>query len=168
MIEVRELRPDDWQMWRRLRQEALSDAPAAFGSTLAEWTGPGDTEGRWRARLTDVPFNVIVWWRGIPAGMVGAYVDEEGTVELISMWVAPFARGRGVADAAVSAVLDWAGGRAVGLSVKVDNQAAIKLYRRHGFADAGRSPDDAGERRMLRSMSMNQIPDARDAACRAD
>lgn len=147
------LRSDDWPIWRRLRREALAEAPAAFGSTLAEWSGPGDTEARWRARLTDVPFNVVVRWHGIEAGMVSAYKEEAGTVELISMWVAPHARGRGVADAAVSAVLQWADGRVVGLSVKSDNQAAIRLYERHGFTDAGRSPDDASERRMLRSRS---------------
>lgn len=76
---------------------------------------------------------------------------------MVQRRAAPLARGRGVADAAVSAVLHWA----VGLSVKVDNQAAIRLYRRHGFTDAGRSPDDVGERRMLRSMNINQIPDTR-------
>ncbi|MFX0577594.1 GNAT family N-acetyltransferase [Nocardia nepalensis] len=155
VIEVQVLRPDDWRMWRRLRQEALADAPAAFGSTLAEWSGPGDTEVRWRTRLTDVPFNVIVWWRGIPAGMVGAYITDTDTVELVSMWVAPAARGRGVGDAAVSTVLYWANCREVGLSVKADNRAAIRLYRRHGFAEAGRLPDDAGERRMLRPTRMN-------------
>ncbi|WP_324194448.1 GNAT family N-acetyltransferase [Nocardia blacklockiae] len=155
------LRTDDWRIWRRLRREALAEAPAAFGSTLAEWSGPGDTEARWRARLTDVPFNVIVRRHGIPAGMVSAYRAENAAAELISMWVAPFARGLGVADAAVHAVLRWADGRAVGLSVKTGNQAAIRLYERHGFTDAGRSPDDADERRMLRPARMVQMSDAR-------
>ena len=160
MIEVQVLGLDDWRLWRRLRRQALTEAPAAFGSTIAEWSDRGDAEARWRARLTDVPFNVIIWWRGVPAGMVGAYVTEADTVELISLWVAPLARGQGVGDVAVSTVLDWAGGREVGLSVKVDNEAAIRLYRRHGFVDAGCSPDDAGERRMLRSTTTNQALNA--------
>jgi ribosomal protein S18 acetylase RimI-like enzyme len=46
-------------------------------------------------------------------------------------------------------------------SVKADNRAAIRLYRRHGFAGAGRSPDDTDERRMRRSIRMNQMPGAR-------
>ncbi|WP_218019233.1 GNAT family N-acetyltransferase [Nocardia niwae] len=153
------LAPDDWRLWRRLRREALADAPAAFGSALADWSGSRDTEARWRARLTDIPFNVIVRWRGTPAGMAGAYVADIGTVELVSMWVAPFARGRGISDAAIGSVLQWAVGRDVGLSVKADNQAAIRLYRRHGFADAGRSPDGAGEQRMVRP-GVGREPDA--------
>ncbi|MEV2221143.1 GNAT family N-acetyltransferase [Nocardia vinacea] len=155
MIDVQVLRPDDWPIWRQLRRQALRDAPEAFGSTLADWSGPGDDEARWRARLADVAFNVIIRWRGVAAGMVSADMADTGRIELMSMWVAPFARGRGVGDAAIRAVLHWANGREVGLSVKVDNQAAIRLYRRHGFADAACSPGDTASGRMLKPASMN-------------
>ncbi len=79
--------------------------------------------------------------------MISAYVRDDA-VELISLWVAPFARGRGVGDAAIQSVVSWANPLAVVLSVKADNKSAIRLYRRHGFVDAGRSPDDPTERRM--------------------
>lgn len=153
VIEVHVLVPDDWRLWRALRLAALADAPSAFGSTLADWSGPGDNEARWRARLTDVPFNAIVRWHGTPAGMVGAYRTAIGTIDLVSMWVAPDARGHGVGDAAVEAVLNWAGESEVGLSVKSDNEPAIRLYSRHGFLDAGPSIEDPTGRRMLRSIS---------------
>jgi ribosomal protein S18 acetylase RimI-like enzyme len=103
MIEVQVLRPDDWPLWRQLRLEALAESAAAFNSTLAHWTGAGDAEERWRARLSNVPLNIVLRSDGAPAGMVSAYVRADDTVELISMWVAPFARGRGVGDAAVRA-----------------------------------------------------------------
>ena len=151
VIDVWELQPDDWRVWRELRLHALAESPTAFGSTLAAWSGAGDVEARWRARLSDVPFNAVIRLDGVSAGMVGAHVRRDGAVELISMWVAPFARGRGVGDAAVQAVLGWAGERKVELSVKTDNQSAMLLYRRHGFADAGPSPDVPGERVMRRS-----------------
>ena len=108
MIETQILRADDWPLWRQLRLEALADSPAAFGSTLAQWSGSGDTEHRWRARLTDIPFNAVIRLDGTAAGMVGAYVNADSAVELVSMWVAPFARGRGIGDAAIHAVVDWA------------------------------------------------------------
>jgi hypothetical protein len=73
-----------------LRLAALAEAPEAFGSTLAEWTGAGDAEDRWRARLSSVPFNAIGTCNGEPAGMVGATaINDGGAVELIWMWVSP-------------------------------------------------------------------------------
>ncbi|MBO0881671.1 MAG: GNAT family N-acetyltransferase [Mycobacterium sp.] len=151
MIEVQLLGPDDWQLWRQLRLEALEESAAAFSSKLLEWTGSGDAEERWRARLSSVPLNIVLRSNGEPAGMVSAYLRADGTAELISMWVAPFARGRGVGNAAVRAVLDWAESREMMLSVKSDNRPAIALYERHGFVDAGQSPGDADERLMRRS-----------------
>ncbi|MGW5108617.1 GNAT family N-acetyltransferase [Nocardia sp. NPDC004123] len=150
MIDIQVLRPDDWPLWRELRLQALTESAAVFGSTLAEWSGPGDTEQRWRARLTDVPLNFIVRLDGTPVGMAGAYIRDDEAAELISLWVAESARGRGVGDAAVRAVADWAGRRDVVLSVKSGNDSAIALYVRHGFVDAGPSPDDDCERFMRR------------------
>jgi len=86
---------------------ALAEAPGAFGSKLADWQGQG--EARWRARLSTVPLNVVAYFAAIPAGMVSATAtDQDGTIELISMWVAPFARGKGASDALIAAVIDWA------------------------------------------------------------
>ncbi len=88
---VRSIGADDWRLWRELRLEALREAPYAFSSTLADWQGDGDTEQRWRARLTSVPFNVVAYFDDAAAGIVsGTAPDAENTVELISMWVAPF------------------------------------------------------------------------------
>lgn len=79
---------------------------------------------------------------GIDVGMVRAarHPDEPTAGELLSMWVAPGARGRGVGDALIDAVVAWA--RAEGLSrivldVGDHNVAAIGLYTRHGFTPTG-------------------------------
>ena len=93
-MELRRLTPDDWRLWRELRMEALREAPSAFGSTLADWQGAGDREERWRERLMTVSFNVAALKDGRPVGMVSG-VQGELDVELISLWVAPYARGRG-------------------------------------------------------------------------
>jgi ribosomal protein S18 acetylase RimI-like enzyme len=135
------LTPEHWRSFRKLRREALRDAPDAFSATLAQWSGEGDREERWRARLTEVPFNVIAELDGEAAGMVsGTHPDADRFVLLISMWVAPFARGRGVGDALVDAVLTWAkqrGAAGVTLAVRVANPRAITLYRRKRFVDEG-------------------------------
>lgn len=154
VIEVRILRSEDWKVWRELRRAALAEAPAAFGSTLAQWSGAGDTEQRWRARLDVVALNLALTLDSELAGMVSATASNvDGDIELISLWVAPAARGSGVGDEAISQVLMWARAEHpdshVVLSVKPDNQPACRLYQRHGFLDACPS-EDPDERLMRR------------------
>ncbi len=139
-ITLSPLSVDDWRLWRDLRIEALREAAYAFGSKLSDWQGPGDTEERWRARLTDVPLNIVARLDGKPVGMVSAISPDVKSAELISMWVAPFARGSGVGDALIQAVVSWAErqhARQVVLAVRADNERAIALYARHEFIDSG-------------------------------
>jgi ribosomal protein S18 acetylase RimI-like enzyme len=139
VIRIRQVVADDWRVWRGLRLNALSQAPQAFASKLADWQGDGDTEGRWRSRLQTVAFNVVADRDRTAVGMVSA-VTESDAVELISMWVSPDARGAGVGDALIEAVLQWSaavGRERITLRVFEDNAHAVTLYRRHGFVDAG-------------------------------
>ncbi|TCO49321.1 ribosomal protein S18 acetylase RimI-like enzyme [Kribbella antiqua] len=136
MIELRDIGADDWKLWRELRLAALEEAPYAFGSTLEDWADA--SEQRWRDRLnTPGAFQVIAHLDGTPAGMAGG-LPMDGAAELVGMWIAPTGRGRGVGDALIQAVENWARGndiRTLNLSVAVGNEPAHKLYLRNGFAD---------------------------------
>lgn len=78
-INLHKIGVDDWPLWRRLRLEALAEAPHAFSATLAYWQGEGDTEARWRGRLSDVPLNIVAEWQKTFAGMVsGTAPGPEG------------------------------------------------------------------------------------------
>ncbi len=90
----------------------------------------------------------------------GTSTEVVGTIELISMWVAPFARGRGVGAALIDAVIGWSReqqARKLVLSVVDENEHAIKLYRRHRFVDGGAidrtNSESAAERRMVHDLS---------------
>ena len=97
-IKVRRIGVDDWPLWRKLRLQALEEAPYAFSSRLADWQGRGDTDACWRGRVSDVPFNIVAEWHETAAGMASVTApNPDGSVELISMWVAPFARGAALA-----------------------------------------------------------------------
>ena len=163
MLELRTLESDDWPLWRELRLAALAEAPYAFGSTLAQWQGSGDREERWRARLS-IPgaHDLIAPLDGLPVGMASGVPGEGAeTVELISMWVNPTARGKGVGDYLIQAVERWAverGATTLRLSVMPDNRKATALYERHGFMGTGESgdllPDGiARERAMAKSLA---------------
>ncbi|SNY73522.1 GNAT family N-acetyltransferase [Paractinoplanes atraurantiacus] len=158
-MEILVLSGEDWAVWRGLRLAALQEAPYAFGSRLSDWQGAGDSEQRWRDRLT-IPgsHNVLAVLDGEPVGMAsGVRTDLPGLVELISMWVAPAARGSGVADRLIEEIASWAvqacGAEKLRLAVMPGNGKAIELYRRHGFADTGElgapTPDGRGQELVL-------------------
>ena len=142
MVVVRETVTADWQAWRDIRLQALRDAPDAFGSTYADQVLLG--EAHWRQRVTGGGL-FLAWIPEVsppeastvePAGMAGGYQEVPGVVELISMFVRPQARGRGVGAALIDAVIGWARARdasSVHLWVTETNSSARLLYERRGF-----------------------------------
>ena len=159
MIVLRELTVDDWAQWKDMRLAALAEAPYAFHTRIEDWVGA--TEDRWRSRLEVPGLFLVADLDGRKAGIVcGLPPDALGVADLLSLWVAPFARGRGVSDALVGAILDFArrrGAERVALHVVEGNDPAGGLYRRHGFVDLGPVPGTAVggrlEHRMERILS---------------
>jgi GNAT superfamily N-acetyltransferase len=132
------LPPDDWMTFRELRLVALAEAPLAFGSTVAEERQLDERD--WRARLAQRE-QLAVRLDDALAGTAGLQpcTEEAGAAELVSMWVAPHARGRGVGDALVRALLERAaehGYDVVRLWLSEGNRPAEQLYARHGFVPA--------------------------------
>ncbi|GAA4200860.1 GNAT family N-acetyltransferase [Actinocatenispora rupis] len=127
--------PDDWALWREVRLAALHEAPYAYGSTYADWVDA--PEQRWRDRLGGAFRNLLVLVDGQPGGIAsGIPAEDPGVVEIVSMYVLPAARGRGVGDRLLTELADWArarGATALRLAVTVGNEHATALYRRHGF-----------------------------------
>jgi ribosomal protein S18 acetylase RimI-like enzyme len=161
VTEIRLVGPDDWKLWRELRLDALADAPEAFGSTLADWREA--PESRWRERLAGPDDrNFVAFLDGIPAGMATATPADPDTVELISMYVAPSARGHGVADDLITAVVDRARelrARTVRLDVRHTNARATAVYRRHGFTPSPVPAEDPAERTMTRPVEDGRRPE---------
>jgi ribosomal protein S18 acetylase RimI-like enzyme len=137
-VEVRRLQPAEWADYREVRRRALRDAPWAFGSSLAE--ADRLSEADWRQRLADRAIFVATTG-GLSVGLVaGIATEAPNAAELISMWVDPDWRGRGIGDQLVSRVIDWAtehGLQTIQLWVAEGNQEAERLYRRHGFSRTG-------------------------------
>jgi GNAT superfamily N-acetyltransferase len=155
-VTIRRLLGRDWPAYRALRLRSLTDAPHAFGSSLAleeSWRPE-----IWMARLTaaetsgrDCPLiaeavqgqdEVSADASAAPLGLVYAKCNAEqaGVVNLFQMWVAPEARGRGVAQALLQASIAWArsiGAQRVQLGVVCGNHSAARLYQRAGFRDVG-------------------------------
>jgi len=165
---IRRIRADDGPTLRALRLRALADAPMAFGSTLAREQEFTDDVWRERAQRGASGDNITFIaehegrWLGIVTGLArDPDVPNDPRPELVGMFVAPDARGRGIGAALVDAVVGWARARrASGLTlwVTVTNRPAVELYERCGFRPTG-------ERRPLdHSPAVGLIRMARDFA----
>ena len=139
MLRIKQLTTDEGPRLRSIRLRALLDAPDAFGSTLEETAArPADS---WSKQLVDLPTFVAIN-DGVDVGVVRCARDEAriDSASLISMWVAPEVRRRGVGGVLVDAVIEWARSNGVTrlfLDVADNNAPAIKLYSRKGFAPNG-------------------------------
>lgn len=136
-MEIVRIGPADWELFRDVRLASLADAPSAFLSRHADWVdAPAE---RWQARLRDVPLTLVARDGTSVLGVVSGHPVEDQWVELISMWVAPRARGQGVARRLIDAVVGWADaeGRSTYLMVRTDNTRARTSYERAGFVDMG-------------------------------
>lgn len=137
-METIRLTGDDWRMLRDVRLAALADAPYAYGSSLEIEEAFGEAD--WRRRLHDGALWTIVRHEGETVGVVGAYVPDD-TPMLVAMWVRPGTRGLGVGGELITDVLRWAAENRwsrVVLRVADGNDAARKLFLRHGFEPTGR------------------------------
>jgi GNAT superfamily N-acetyltransferase len=140
-MEIQRLSIDEARRLRHIRLRALADTPDAFGSTYAEVAAHPLAE--WSKQLQEIATFVAVH-DGKDLGLVRCASDEHhhDTAWLISMWVTPEARGQGVGNALIDAVIECArssGASRLLLDVGDHNQQAMALYARKGFQPNGQT-----------------------------
>ena len=131
---LRGVTEEDWELWRDLRARVLSTDPDAFGSTLER--EQRFEEDDWRRRLRGGR-SFVAWVDGAPVAMGGWSDAEPEACSVVSMWVDPAHRGRGIGASVLDAVLrSVPAGADVRLWV-ADGNAARDLYTRAGFRATG-------------------------------
>jgi len=147
VVQIRRLRADEWPELRRLRLQALVEAPTAFGSTLAEEQSYSDEVWRDRAlgasagcdRATFVA-EINSVWIGSVTGLANQFTTANGIPLLVAMFVVASERKQGVGVNLVTTVVSWARGCGAGqlaLWIASENPAATALYERCEFHYTG-------------------------------
>ena len=117
-----------------MRLAVLEDAPSAFGSKHESEASRTDTEWAQRAVAGSLGNDRATFFAQLDEEIVdlaGGYREERSSliVGLVSMWVAPHVRGRGVGNRLVDAVAAWA---------RETNATSISLWMTQGNTPAER------------------------------
>lgn len=142
---VRRVRPEESDLLRDLSLRAVRTDPDSFVSTsTSEAASPAERWTTWAAASASGNDQAAFFaeLEGEVVGMVGAFRQPNSPREItvISMWVAPAVRRRGVGRSLIATVIRWASGAdadALNLWVVDGNSSAIDAYRAAGFETVG-------------------------------
>lgn len=141
-IDVRRIRPTEWRRLREVRLQALADSPLAFITTLDEARRFPDSLWRERAvkgaESAEQATMLAVAGRdtvGLAVGLDRSSVAP-GVVAVVSVYVSPDVRRRGVARDLMASVEAWAlgvGATTTSLWVVDGNDGARRFYESLGY-----------------------------------
>jgi GNAT superfamily N-acetyltransferase len=150
VFAVRRIRADEGPTLRAIRLAALAEAPGDATTTLAraqarpekhwEEAAAANASGALQATFLAEPADPSGAATAEPVGLVGAYANETGIVNLVGLWSAPGHRNVGVAPALLEAAAVWArsvGGDRLRIWVVERNEYAKDFYLAHGFEPTG-------------------------------
>lgn len=142
-VLISRLHPDEWPGYKALRLEALRTEPQAFSSTYT--TNAQHPDAFWRGRLAAVGSSswlLFAKTQGRLVGMIGAFVeDQPDLADIVSVYVTPEFRQRGISKLLMAAILDELRQTVViktaRLGVNGTQRAAVRLYESFGFQPIG-------------------------------
>ncbi len=143
-IVVRRLGPDDLDALRAIRLEALRLHPDCFAADLE--TEEAMLPQEWLSRLASgATYGGFIdgALSGIAVFVRPRFKKTMHIGELGAMYVRAAARGTGLGDAILKAVIEHAIAdvEQIKLTVNAENPRAIKFYERHGFRAIGKYPN---------------------------
>ena len=149
-MQIRLLDAKDRPAFRALRLTALGTDPDSFMMTPEE---ERVVPKLMIEKFLDAPASASFFFgafeddrlHGMVGSIAGSHAKRRHVAEILSLYVDPPHRGRGLGRKLLSSALDRIFAapqiRRVKLSVVADNQDAIVLYRKFGFVECGREPE---------------------------
>jgi putative acetyltransferase len=140
-LEIRRAEPSDAKAIKE-----IYECPNAYSNTLQL---PHPSLELWEKRISNIPDNVysyVALLDGVVVGNLGLEVctnPRRRHVASFGMGVKDSALGKGIGSSLLAAVIDlsdnWLNLKRLELTVFVDNERAIKLYKKFGFKIEGES-----------------------------
>ncbi len=141
-FKVEQILPEDWQKYKALWLEALTNSPQAFGFSYEELANRTDEE--WQVKIgknlaEGSKSRMFVAKDGESfIGMMGFFEKRAGVANIFGVYVNPQYRGKKVGDKLMAAVLNSLKQELdfseVELTVNKDQAAAVEFYKRQGFS----------------------------------
>jgi L-phenylalanine/L-methionine N-acetyltransferase len=158
-VEIRPFHIDDTDaLWQLMRQ------PGVFETTMTLPSQRADQRRAFYERLGDDDHVFVALRNGEVAGSAGLHVGagRRRHTATLGIVVSRTHQRAGVGDALMRSVLDladrWLGLRRIELGVLVDNQAARRLYEKHGFiAEGVLKQSIAGDGRLREELWMARL-----------
>ncbi len=163
-MEIVRLKPGEWQAYKELRLAALKNDPQAFSSTYADQVQFPDSF--WQGRLQDAAeggkSRLLFAREGERlVGMVGAFLDSKDTAGVISLYVTPEGRGKGIARGLITTILseirEIPSVKKVILAVNARQEAAVHLYTNLGFKIVGQEESIMGDGNIYTEYQMEKV-----------
>ncbi len=152
-VRIIALPVERWEEYRELRLYALQESPQAFGSSYAESVAHPDEFWINRLRNAAAGRNLLLFAEDGDrlVGLIGTYDEptEPDVANIITVFVAPDYRGRGLGSRLVDAILAEVRQRpeirVARLTVNVSQTAAIAAYQRAGFVTVATERNPMGD-----------------------
>lgn len=149
-VEIVQVNPEDWKMYRALKERSVRIEPIAFGDKETELKKYGErVEGEWREILSGklsggregesvhlFAQEVTLIHGVLDAEIYEAKDNEMKTAQFNHFFVEPDMRGRGIGKKLIREMIERVKAKGVGrvrLSVVATQEAAIGIYESLGF-----------------------------------
>lgn len=143
-MEIYKLTAIDWEIYKKLRLEALRESPQAFGDSFLESAILGDSH--WKEEFENQKsFIMVARDGGEPFAMAAAYQEDGEKMKHIAyvwgVYVKKTHRQKGIGQKLMEALLDEISAigeiEKVDLNVNTSQLGAVHLYEKLGFKIAG-------------------------------
>lgn len=142
-VQIRQLKPSEWQLYKKVQLEALKEDPQAFASSYEKWVS--FTDEKWKERPSNKNSLLFVAMdEATPVGLVGVHLSPDKNEKIPDVWgmyvnsnYRRMGLGKKLMEKAQEVVQKTWSVKEMGLMVNSDQDSAVKFYEKLGFKRVG-------------------------------